>query len=139
MGYLIDTTIFTGIEPRKPDPAAVSLIVEDDDLLISAMTVSELLAGVYRSSDSVSGVIRQTFVESVLRTFPILPFNAGVARVQAAIWSDMTMAGQIIGANDLIIATTAVAHNLTVFTDNRRDFSRVPGLAVVQPDWSKVS
>ena len=39
-------------------------------------------------------------------------------------------AGTIIGANDLLIASIARAHNLTVATGNEAEFSRVPGLRV---------
>ena len=45
------------------------------------------------------------------------------------------MAGQTTGAHDLLIAATALAHGYGVMTDNIRDFERVPGLEVRQPDW----
>ena len=40
----------------------------------------------------------------------------------------LELAGTIIGANDLLIAAQAVAHGLTLVTDNEREFSRVAGL-----------
>jgi predicted nucleic acid-binding protein len=42
----------------------------------------------------------------------------------------------VIGGNDLIIASIALAHGLTVVTHNSAEFSRVPGLSV--EDWAAV-
>ena len=43
--------------------------------------------------------------------------------------------GQIIGHNDLIIASTALANDYDLLTDNVREFQRVPGLTMRQPVW----
>ena len=40
-------------------------------------------------------------------------------------------AGSPIGANDTLIAAHALSLGLTLVTDNRREFERVPGLDVV--------
>jgi tRNA(fMet)-specific endonuclease VapC len=52
----------------------------------------------------------------------------------AAIRHHLEEHGQIIGANDLMIAATALAHDLTVITHNSDEFSRVPGLK--WEDWA---
>jgi tRNA(fMet)-specific endonuclease VapC len=43
--------------------------------------------------------------------------------------------GLTIGPYDAIIAATALANGYDVLTDNIREFSRVPGLVVRQPNW----
>lgn len=50
-----------------------------------------------------------------------------------AIRHDLTQRGELIGQNDLWIASHAVAQNLTLVTHNTKEFSRVQGLKVV--DW----
>ncbi|HLH21188.1 MAG TPA: PIN domain-containing protein [Chloroflexota bacterium] len=57
------------------------------------------------------------------------------ARVHARIWSDLATIGQPIGAHDLLIAATALAHGYAVLTNNLREFQRVAGLVVRQPNW----
>ena len=46
------------------------------------------------------------------------------------IYRALAAKGQLIGANDLWIAATALAHGFGVVTNNHDEFSRVPGLAV---------
>lgn len=74
-------------------------------------------------------------MEAVLESIPVLPFDLRVARVHAEIWAVLAATGQGIGSNDMIIASTALAHGYSVITDNIRDFNRVPGLEIRQPDW----
>jgi tRNA(fMet)-specific endonuclease VapC len=44
--------------------------------------------------------------------------------------TDLESTGRVIGANDLLIASHAMALNCTLVTDNDREFSRIPDLAV---------
>ena len=57
-----------------------------------------------------------------------------MARTHAEIWTDLAQRGEVIGAHDLWIAATALAHVFGMATGNRRHFGRVPGLRVVGPD-----
>jgi len=60
-----------------------------------------------------------------------IPITEPVARLHADIWSDLAGRGQPIGAHDLWIAATALAHGLGVATHNSAHFKRVLGLRVV--------
>ena len=64
-----------------------------------------------------------------------MEFDLRVALIHAQLWVELASAGQLIGAHDLMIAATAVAHGYAVLTDNLRDFNRVPGLEIRQPGW----
>jgi len=74
-------------------------------------------------------------VEAILERVPVLPFELRTARVHARTWAQLVSGGQSIGAHDLLIAATALAHGYAVLTQNRREFERVPGLVVRQPNW----
>ena len=102
---------------------------------ISAITASELLTGIYLAESAERRARREDFVEAMLEDVPILPVDVNVARVHAELWAHLSKAGQMTGAHDLLIAATALAHGDSVLTDNVRDFEKVPGLAVRQPDW----
>ncbi|MHB1292986.1 MAG: PIN domain-containing protein, partial [Sulfuricella sp.] len=60
----------------------------------------------------------------------ILPLETPVEEHYADIRNKLERAGTPIGPNDLLIASHARALGLTLVTDNVREFSRVPGLAV---------
>jgi len=77
---------------------------------------------------------RRAFVEHILAGIEAIPITEPVARVHAEIWSDLAERGQPIGAHDLWIAATALAHGLGVATRNSAHFERVLGLRVVTPD-----
>lgn len=97
------------------------------------ITVSELLHGVHRAKGA-RRARRRAFVEHLLAGLEPLPITEPVARVHAEIWADLSDRGEAIGAHDLWIAATALAHGLGVATRNPRDFARVRGLRVLALD-----
>ena len=76
---------------------------------------------------------RRAFVEHVLATFDPIPVTEAVARVHAEVWANLERRGQPVGAHDLWIAATALAHGFGIVTRNRADFARVRGLRVIVP------
>jgi tRNA(fMet)-specific endonuclease VapC len=74
---------------------------------------------------------RSAFVEHLLQGIRAIPVTEPVARVHADVWAQLAARGEAIGAHDLWIAATALAHGLGVATANEADFRRVPGLRVV--------
>jgi predicted nucleic acid-binding protein len=106
----------------------------DEEFFISAITASELLHGVHRAANARVRAKRSAFVESVLANFPLLPIDASVARIHAQLWGELAAAGTLIGAHDLWIAATAVAHDLTLVTFDARDFKRIAALEL--ENWS---
>lgn len=64
----------------------------------------------------------------MLELLPLLPFGLTGAEKYAEIRTDLERRGETIGANDLLIAATALAHGATLVTRNTGEFSRVPDL-----------
>lgn len=78
---------------------------------------------------------REAFVEAVLEAIPVLPFDLLAARVHARLSAELAAAGRSIGAHDLLIAATALAHGYAVATENPKHFRAVPGLVVRAAVW----
>ncbi len=66
----------------------------------------------------------------MLGAIDTLAFDAPADEIYGSIRTQLELAGTSIGGNDLIIAAQAVALDLTVVTDNEREFSRVDGLRI---------
>ena len=68
--------------------------------------------------------------ERLCRPYPILPWSRDVSWRYGEIYRALAAKGQLIGANDMWIAATALVHGMEVVTNNVAEFSRVPGLKV---------
>jgi len=130
MAYLIDTSVFVAMERGLLDLAAIEAHSGPVEMSLSAITASELLHGVHRADSARRRTTRGQLVEGILARFPVLPIDLQVARVHATLWADLRARGTSIGAHDLLIAATALAHGLRIVTRNVRDFERIEGLAL---------
>lgn len=132
MGVVVDTSVLIGLERRRLTLDYLSL---DEPMALSAISVSEMLVGAYRSDTLRRRDMRAAFLELVLERVDVLPFDAAAARIHAEMTASLISRGQRIGVHDALIAATAMARGYGVLTDNLRDFGRVPGLDVRRPVW----
>ena len=129
MAVLIDTDLLVNLERGVAGPEVDALLGEQERA-ISVITASELLHGVHRASGS-RRARRTAFVEHLLAGLRAIPITETVARVHAGLWSQLSEQGELIGAHDLWIAATALAHGLAVASGNVNEFRPVPGLSVI--------
>ena len=98
-----------------------------EDQVISVVTVAELLYGV-----RISGKAKQNreALDAFVKHVSVLDWTEGAAAHYAEIRSHLHKRGQMIGANDLMIAAHARNAGAVLVTNNEREFRRVPGLKV---------
>ncbi|HET8629354.1 MAG TPA: PIN domain-containing protein [Thermomicrobiales bacterium] len=135
MAQLIDSSIFIEMERRGRQLADLVAAMADEPVALASITASELLTGIDHANTPARRLRREAVVEATLTLIPVLPFDLLVALTHARLWAQLAAAGQLIGAHDLLIAATALAHGYAVLAQNVRDFRRVPGLVVRQPRW----
>jgi len=99
---------------------------------IAAITVAELWHGVERA-DAAHKSKREKYVRSAMSSMLIIPYTEATALEHARIWAALEDAGRMIGAYDLIVAASALERGSSLATFNRRHFSQVPGLKVIEP------
>ena len=135
MARLIDTSVFIDLGRRGESIRVLDANLQGEPFALASITASELLVGVYRSNPGRNRERQFDFVETLLRDAPVLAFDLDIARTHAQLVAGLAATGQMIGANDLLIAATALTRGYSVLTHNLRHFERVPGLVVNAPSW----
>lgn len=111
-GYLVDTSVFIAAEQRRPlekPPAG--------DARISVATLTELGVGVRRSVDQPLRQLREATLAQAQR-FIALPYDEPVGERLADLLATARTQRRRAGAMDAVIAATALAHDLTVWTQD---------------------
>jgi predicted nucleic acid-binding protein len=129
LAVLIDTDLLVDLERGVVSPEVENAMGEEHRA-ISVITVSELLHGVHRVSGA-RRARRRAFVEHLLGGMRAVEITEQTARVHADVWAQLAAKGQLIGAHDLWIAATALAHGMGLATGNADEFQRIPGLRVI--------
>lgn len=127
---LLDTNVV--IYYLKGDPAIVVRIhsASRGELAIPAIVVYELEYGTLRSKLPAR---RRRELEAGLQYIQHVPFDSAAAMAAARIRVELKKRGSTIGPLDMLIAGTAVSRGAVLVTSNAAEFSRVPGLRVL--DW----
>lgn len=125
--FLLDTNAVSDLV-RNPRGRVAARIAEvgEAQVATSIVAAAELRYGVAKKG---STRLREQ-LEAVLAVLVVLPLEAPVDAVYGDVRAHLEKQGQPIGANDLLIAAHARALGRTIVTDNEREFSRVPSLAV---------
>jgi tRNA(fMet)-specific endonuclease VapC len=127
MRYLIDTDWAIHYLNDRPDIAQRLQALQDDGLALSIISLAELYEGVFYSRDP-EGDERD--LQDFLRGVTVLVIDDGTCRIFGRERGRLRAAGTLIGDFDLLIGATALHHNLTLLTNNRRHFERIDGLRI---------
>lgn len=106
------------------------------ELAVSALTLAELAAGPHASDDAAERARRQDRLQRAEAVFDPLPFDADAARAYGRIYAAVMTAGRKARgprAVDLLIAATALANALPLYTRNADDFRFLDGVVDVVP------
>jgi predicted nucleic acid-binding protein len=104
------------------------------ELAVSAVTMAELAAGPHAAQDAVERARRQDRLQRAEAVFDPLPFDGEAARAYGRVYAAVIAAGRKARgprAVDLLIAATACAHGLPLFTRNHDDFAGLEDLIEV--------
>jgi predicted nucleic acid-binding protein len=101
--------------------------------LITAVTLAELSVGPLLADEGTERVARQSHLQQAEADFDPLPFDASAARAFAGVAASLRRSGRKTTARayDAMIAATAIANDLPVYTCNPSDFSGIDGLEVI--------
>jgi tRNA(fMet)-specific endonuclease VapC len=127
--HLLDTDICIFTMKGRDRALAQRLDELAEKSAISDLTIFELYSGADRYDSPIS---RTNIIDDFASRLKVLPFDSKAARIAGPLRYKLRTSGQMIGAYDLLIAATALTHDLTLMTKNVREYQRVPGLKVEQ-------
>jgi len=121
---LIDTSVVIDLERVAPDTLP-------PEIAIATVTLAELAAGPHAAEDPTERARRQARLQCTEATFDAIPFDAAAARAYGRLWAEVASAGRKARgkrALDLLIAATALAAELPLYTRNPSDFDGLGAL-----------
>lgn len=127
---LLDTSVVVDLEK-------LSIETLPEFAEISSITLAELSFGPIAARTDIERIRRQQRLQQVELSFEPLPFDAAAARMFPLVAASMRAQGRKPRARGFgaLIAVTALAHDLPIYTLNPRDFERVAGLTVRVPQY----
>ena len=123
---LLDTSVL--IDHDLVDPAGLP-----DEAAISAVTLAELAAGPHAADDDKERARRQDRLQWASATWDAIPFDTDSARAYGRVFAGVNAAGRSVRPRiaDLLIASTAVASGLPIYTRNPADFEGLEEVVTV--------
>jgi tRNA(fMet)-specific endonuclease VapC len=129
MSHLVDTDVVVGWLKGRQEEISLLKNLSQEGLAISLITYGEIYEGIYYGRDPEAN---EKLFQQFLRWVDVLPLNRQIMRRFARIRGQLRRSGQLISDSDILIAGTALYHDLTLVTHNTRHFNRIPTLKLHQ-------
>jgi predicted nucleic acid-binding protein len=125
---LLDTSVVIDYDLIDP-------LLFPDQSAIAAITIAELAAGPHATEDNDERARRQDRLHWATATWDPLPFDAEAARMYGQMFSAARAAGRKSRSRmaDLLVASTAAANSLPVYTRNPSEFDALKRIIKVVP------
>lgn len=126
--YLLDTNICIYIRQNRPPKVLAHFRrLKPGEAMLSVITYGELFYGAEKSQQKARTLQK---LAELIQLLPVMSLPEEAAHAYGEFRAVLEAQGQIIGNNDLWIAAHAKAANLTLVTNNEREFKRIPGLKI---------
>lgn len=134
MSYLLDTNVISEVMRKHPDKGVLNWLtaIPSQELYLSVLTLGELRKGIEKLSEGArKNTLRLWLAHDLFELYAthILAVDPVVADRWGYIAATISRPLPVI---DLLLASTALTHNLKLVTRNVRDFD-IPGLEVINP------
>jgi tRNA(fMet)-specific endonuclease VapC len=126
--FLLDTNICIYIRRKKPEGVLRRFrALKQGEAVLSVITFGELIYGAEKSAQREAAL---ELLRELARMLPVMGLPETAADAYGTIRAELERKGQMIGNNDLWIAAHAKAAELTLVSNNEREFRRVQGLKI---------
>ena len=136
MGLILDSSVVIAAERRGDTVAQLieKIITKtgDQEAALSAIGLTELIHGIYRTQTPETRLRRESFIHELLADLTVYPYTKETALLAGKLDGETQSSGVVIPFADLLIGATAVSLGYKVLTNNLRHFQKIPGLSVIQ-------
>jgi tRNA(fMet)-specific endonuclease VapC len=126
MKYLLDTCVVSDFVRCKGGVQNQLKRCGPSDVFLSSITLFEIYYGLERNPETALKI--KPMLQAFIGAVTTLPFTADIAQHAGNLRAYLRQLGTPIGSYDILIAATALAHDLVLVTSNTDEFSRVPGI-----------
>lgn len=130
MSFLLDTNICSA-HLRRPAGLAHRFMQHSGRLFVPTIVLGELYAWAFKRPDPAP--LLHLIDDELLRDVDVLDFDAACAYRFGQLRGRMLSRGQVVFEVDLLIASVALVHDLTLVTNNTAHFAPIPNLRL--EDW----
>jgi predicted nucleic acid-binding protein len=121
--HLVDANVLSEATKPDPDPRVVQWLRRNErSIALDPIVLGEVRFGILLLPGGARRTELERWFEQGVSRIRCLPWNAGVGLRWAQLLADLRRRGKPMSIKDSMIAATALAHDLSVATLNRRDF-----------------
>jgi len=135
LGLILDSSVLIAAErlmqPVSEVLSAVYAVTGVNNIMISAISVTELEHGIWRADTAERTRYRRTYIDEIYAAIPVQPFTKEIGQLAARIDAEARKRGTVIPLADLQIGTTALHFGFALGTANTRHFKLIPNLIVM--------
>ena len=130
---MLDTNICIYIAKHQPPEVKAHFErLKPGQLIMSVITYGELYYGANKSNQRARALAQ---LDELVQDIPVEDLTSAASQAYGEIRATLEKQGRMIGNNDLWIGAHAVALDVTLATNNEREFKRIAGLSV--ENWTK--
>ena len=132
MPYLVDSDVLIDLLAERPETLELLTRLAPEGLAMSMITYLEVYEGTLRTPQPQAAQAR---LRTLLQEIPLLPLSLRLAERCAHLRDRLRRAGKRVRprAFDVLVAATALEHNLTLVTRNIEDYEDIPELKLQTP------
>jgi predicted nucleic acid-binding protein len=135
LGLVVDSSVVINAERKHQTVEDLLISIRqrfgEVEIVISAITVAELVHGVERASTPEIRQRRRAFIDELKKHVPVQPVTDESGELAGTISGSQAGKGIKVQVDDLLIGVAALEQGYAVATLNRRHFEKIPDLIVV--------
>ena len=130
MGLALDTSALIALERSEGSFEDGLGTMGSEGAVVPAVVYAELMVGVHLADTESRATERRARIEAIVARCPIVDFDRSVADRWADLFAELSRRGQLIPANDLAVAATALSLDFGVLVgpEGEEHFRRIEGL-----------